>query len=76
MSVMLLAPVIARSRPGTWVTSIWPGEKPSLRFHSVGRIGIAARLDGMPRTLRFTRSPVSVLLSAVVKKLLGQGKRQ
>src|SRR2546425_1165743 len=33
-----------RSRPGTSVITIDPGENPSLRFHSVGSIGLPAML--------------------------------
>ena len=55
------------SSPGTLVVIFWPGLKPSLRFHSSGRIGLPATLRGMSVSCRLRRRPVSVVGSAVVK---------
>ena len=59
--------VFAASRPGTYVSASWPGEKPSLRFHSVGSMGFSATFLGIERMLRFSRLPVAVVGSATVK---------
>ena len=71
MSVIGTAPVFWNasgvSRPGTLVTIFWPGLKPSLRFHSSGRIGLPATLRGMSISWRLSRRPVSVVGSATVK---------
>ncbi len=71
MSVIGTAPVFANacgvSSPGTFVTIFWPGLKPSLRFHSSGRIGLPAMLRGVASGLRFSRRPVSVERSWTVK---------
>jgi hypothetical protein len=67
MSVSGAAPVRSRSRPGTAVRMVDPGLNPSLRFHSVGSIGVPAAFCGIARGLRFTRLPVSVELSRTVK---------
>ena len=71
MSVIGTAPVRSNaacvSRPGTLVVIFWPGLKPSLRFHSVGWIGLPAMLRGIASGFRFRRRPVSVDGSATVK---------
>ena len=41
------------SSPGTFVAIFWPGLKPSLRFHSSGRIGLPAMLRGIASGFRF-----------------------
>src|SRR3954452_4247036 len=69
----VLANAFALSIPGTFVTIIEPGEKPSARFQSVGSIGLPAMLRGIPSTLKSTRRPVCVDASLVVKKSLGNG---
>src|SRR5438105_3341494 len=71
-----LCQVAWRSSPGTWVSAIEPGEKPSLRFHSVGSIGTPATLRGIPAMGRCTRRPVSVVGSGTVKTSFGNGSRQ
>ena len=57
MSVIGTAPVFWNaagvSRPGTLVAIFCPGLKPSLRFHSSGRIGLPATLRGIARGFRF-----------------------
>src|SRR5688572_19233158 len=58
-----------------------PGENPSLRFHSVGSIGLpsppsvfSVPFRGMASGLKLTWTPVSVS-AGFVKKLFGKGKR-
>ena len=58
--------VRCRSSPGTNVRTSEPGEKPSLRFHSVGSIGLPAWLRGIASGERSTRLPVGVVSSATV----------
>src|SRR6476661_3949885 len=72
----VFANAFALSMPGTFVTIIEPGEKPSARFQSVGSIGLPATLRGIARTLKSTRLPVVVDASATVKKSLGNGSMQ
>jgi hypothetical protein len=50
-----------------WTVISDPGEKPSLRFHSVGSIGLPAPLRGIARMLKLIRLPVAVLRSMTVK---------
>ena len=69
-------PVSSRSSPGTWVTIDCDGEKPSLRFHSVGSTTTPALFSGIDSMARLIRRPVSVDSSATVKTLLGQGNIQ
>ena len=59
-----------------------PGENPSLRFHSVGSIGLpsppsvtSAPVRGIAARLKLTLRPVSVFGSAIVKKSFGKGSR-
>jgi hypothetical protein len=59
--------VCAGSRPGTIVTPGWPGEKPSLRFHSVGSMGLPSTLRGIESGLRSRRRPVLAVGSVRVK---------
>src|SRR5690348_8440852 len=70
-SVIGTAPVfwkaVGLSSPGTCVTISWPGLKPSLRFQSVGSIGLPAAFLGIEARSRLTRRPVSVVLSGTVK---------
>src|SRR5947209_19492721 len=53
-----------------------PGEKPSLRFHWPGCIGLPATLRGIDVSAKWTRMPVSVLADGCVKRLFGNGCRQ
>src|SRR3954452_13426408 len=69
----VLANAFALSIPGTFVTIIEPGEKPSARFQSVGSIGLPAMFRGIPSTVKSTRRPVVVDVSVIVKKSLGNG---
>lgn len=73
MSVTGAAPVRARSRPGTRLSSIDPGEKPSARFHSPGDTGTPSAFFSVVR--RWTRRPVGVPASATVFQSLGNGSR-
>ena len=73
MSVIGTAPVRSNaawlSRPGTRVTIMFPGEKPSARFWSVGSIGLPTRFLGTEALFRFSWRPVGVaagLVNAVV----------
>ena len=61
------------SSPGTFVSIALPGLNPSARFMSVGAIGLPFLLRGMADFVRWSRSPVSVLLSRFVKRLFGHG---
>ena len=63
-------------RPGTWVTMLTPGLKPSLRLSSVGSTGTPFLFSGIETRFRFTCLPVPVLGSVTVKWLLGHGNRQ
>ena len=58
MSVIGAAPLRVRSRPGTNVTIMAPGLKPSLRFHSVGSTGTPDEFDGIDAAGKCTRRPV------------------
>ena len=62
MSVIGTAPVRSNaawlSSPGTLVTIMFPGEKPSARFWSVGSIGLPARFFGTEALFRFSLRPV------------------
>ncbi|TMK22915.1 MAG: hypothetical protein E6G68_01385 [Actinobacteria bacterium] len=59
--------VCRRSRPGTNVRTSEPGEKPSLRFHSVGSIGLPTMLRGISASWKSTRFFVAVVASGFVK---------
>src|SRR3954471_5686370 len=64
-------------RLGTWTMIGWPGEKPSLRFHSRGSVRLPSLFLGIAAAAKFTRRPVGVVLSALVcAKSLGNGSRQ
>lgn len=71
MSVSGTSPVRSNavwlSRPGTFSTIGSPGLKPSLRFHSVGSIGVLLELRGIESTEKSTRRPVGVERSLFVK---------
>ena len=54
----------------------WPGENPSLRFHSVGSSGLPATFFGIESRFMFTRRPVGVVASATVNQSFGNGKVQ
>src|SRR3954467_6993606 len=73
MSVIGTAPVLARSRPGTYVTISEPGENPPAWFQSGGSIGLPATLRGIEARSNATRRPVGVERSGFVKKSLGNG---
>src|SRR5690606_12861149 len=60
--------------PGTRLSSIEPGEKPSARFHSAGRSGTPSLFFSVVR--RCTRRPVGVPPSATVYQSFGNGSRQ
>ncbi len=55
------------SSPGTLRTIDSPGLKPSLRFHSVGSIGVPLEFRGIESTEKLTRRPVGVERSRTVK---------
>jgi hypothetical protein len=76
ISVIGAAPVRFRSTPGTLVRIGVPGLKPSLRFHSVGSIGVPATFRGIIAGERATRRPVPLDRSATVKWSFGNGSRQ
>src|SRR3954462_7880783 len=63
--------VFARSRPGTYVVISEPGEKPSLRFHCRGWIGLFATFRGIDVSAKSTLTPVSVFVDGFVKRLFG-----
>ena len=66
--VMLCVPhVRCRSSPGTKVKISDPGENPSLRFHSVGSIGLPTMLRGISGSSKSMRFPVAVVGSGRVK---------
>ncbi|WP_203885605.1 hypothetical protein [Planotetraspora kaengkrachanensis] len=67
MSVIGAALVLVKSTPGTLVRIGVPGLKPSLRFHSVGSIGVPATFCGIISGEKAIRRPVSVDRSATVK---------
>src|SRR3954447_19838302 len=50
-----------------------PGLKPSARLMSDGSIGTPSEFFGICASLRFSRRPVSVVLSALVSRSLGNG---
>src|SRR5919112_2027697 len=52
-----------------------PGLKPSARFMSVGSIGTPSLLRGIAAFGRFSRRPVSVVLSRLVSASFGHGSR-
>src|ERR671918_2056935 len=64
------------SSPGTFVSSIEPGLKPSARFMSTGSIGLPALLRGIEARLRLRRRSVGVALSRLGKWSFGHGYRQ
>ena len=70
MSVSGTAPVfwkaVGLSSPGTRVTMLSPGLKPSLRLMSTGSMWTPSLLAGVEVALRLTRSPVGVLESGTV----------
>jgi hypothetical protein len=61
------------SRPGTFVSSIEPGLKPSARFMSRGSIGVPALLRGIEARARSRRLPVGVERSDSVNRSFGHG---
>jgi hypothetical protein len=67
MSVIGAPPLAARSRPGSSTAIAEPGEKPSLRFHSVGSMWTPAVLAGRVSGPNATRRPVAVVRSRTVK---------
>src|SRR4051812_20768927 len=75
MFVIGAAPVFTRSSPGTYVTIMAPGLKPSLRFHSVGSIETPDAFAGIEARSKCTRRPVPLVGSATVKKSFGKGIR-
>jgi hypothetical protein len=54
------------SRPGTRVTTLSPGLKPSLRLMSAGLMWMFAAFAGVDAISRLRRSPVGVLESDAV----------
>ena len=79
MSVIGTAPVRANaagvSRPGTFVTIMLPGLKPSLRVVRRGAHRLAGRLRGIHSSRRARRLPVGLESSARVKWSFGHGYR-
>src|SRR3954447_6147715 len=71
----LLARAAALSSPGTLAMISEPGLKPSARFMSVGSIGTPSLLRGIAALGRFSRRPVSVVLSRFVSASFGHGSR-
>ncbi|HET6663549.1 MAG TPA: hypothetical protein VFG94_04795 [Acidimicrobiales bacterium] len=67
MSVIGVAPLPARSMPGSSATIADPGENPSLRLSSVGSMWTPAALAGVATGPSSTRRPVSVERSRTVK---------
>src|SRR5919112_2537991 len=65
----------ALSSPGIFTTIIDPGLNPSARFMSVGSIGTPSLLRGIAAFGRFSRRPVSVVLSRLVSASFGHGSR-
>src|SRR5919204_4299087 len=62
---------------GTCTMIGWPGEKPSLRFHSAGLTLAPSLLAGSSAEVSATRRPVGVRLSALVcVASFGNGSRQ
>ena len=55
------------SRPGTFVTIMEPGLKPSARFWSVGSIHTPSLLAGIDSRFKLSRRPVTVSLLFLVK---------
>ena len=62
--------------PGTWVTMLTPGLKPSLRLSSVGSTGTPFLFSGIESRFEVDPPPVPVLESGTVKWSLGHGNRQ
>src|SRR3954453_1607490 len=80
MSVTGTAPVRLKAfllvSPGTWVTMLTPGLKPSLRLSSGGSTATPFLFCGIETRFRFTCLPVPLLGSVTVKWSLGHGNRQ
>src|SRR6187401_2406303 len=79
MSVIGTAPVRAKaagvSRPGTFVTIMLPGLKPSLQLYGAELTGLPRRFFGIHSSRSASRLPVGLVGSARVKWSLGHGYR-
>src|SRR5215212_1438652 len=80
MSVIGTAPVRAKaagvSSPGTFVTIMLPGLKPSFQLYGAALTGLPSRLRGIQSSRRASRLPVGLVGSALVKWSFGHGYRQ
>src|SRR5215210_7078541 len=80
MSVIGTAPVRANasgvSSPGTFVTIMFPGLKPSFQLYGAALTGFPSRLRGIHSSRSARRRPVGLEASALVKWSFGHGYRQ
>src|SRR5687767_2466982 len=64
------------SSPGTFVTILLPGLKPSLQLYGAELTGLPKRFFGIQSSRRASRLPVGLVESARVKWSFGHGYRQ
>ena len=72
---LLFAAASSVSSPGTFVSIMEPGLKPSARFMSVGLIGFPSLFFGIEASFRWSRRPVSEERSRFVNRSFGHGYR-